>query len=261
MGMFARLGKVFKGFFALFVRNVEKQNPRALLEAEIVAFNEAVASYNKNLALQAGLVERLKGQIKRQHKEVELLTARVSANYQAGNIEQAGHLALQLKQMKTELAENEEQLREGEEMYGNLSRQRDTYIKDAQNKINDIKRKLSQAEMAEAQSKLAEIASATAFDMAGSGATLERIDEDLEERIASAKGKARVALDSTKQGEWTMKEGEQKALEQQALAEFAAAAGLAAPAGAVTAAPAAATPKRELGPVPEGPAVTLEDKT
>jgi phage shock protein A len=258
MGMFGRLGKVFKGFFALFVRNVERQNPRALLEAEIVAFNEAVASYNKNLALQAGLVERLKGQIKRQQKDVELVTARASANYQAGNVEAAGRLAFQLKQLKSELSENEQQLREGEEMYGNLSRQRDTYIKEAQNKINDIKRKLSQAEMAEAQSKLAEIASATAFDMAGSGATLERIDEDLDERIATAKGKARVALDSTKHGEWTMKEGEQKALEQQALAEFAAAAGLAAPAGAATAAPAPA-PKRELGPVPQGPALTLDE--
>lgn len=260
MGMFARLGKVFKGFFALFVRGVEKQNPRALLEAEIVAFNEAVGSYNKNLALQAGLVERLKGQIKRQQKDIEALTARVAANYQAGNVEAAGRLAFQLKQLKSEHAENEEQLREGEEMYQNLTRQRDTYVKEAQNKINDIKRKLSQAEMAEAQSKLAEIASATAFDMAGSGATLERIDEDLDERIATAKGKARVALDSSKQGEWTLKEGEQKALEQQALAEFAAAAGLAAPAGATLAAP---TPKRELGPVAETPEpapTTTEEK-
>ncbi len=255
MGMFARLGKVFKGFFALFVRGVEKRNPKALLEAEIVAFNEAVASYNKNLALQAGLVERLKGQIKREQKDVETLTARASANYQAGNVEAAGRLALQLKELRAELAENENQLKEAEEMYQNLSRQRDAYVKDAQDKIGDIKRKLSQAEMAEAQSKLAEIASATAFDMAGSGATLERIDEDLNERIATAKGKARVALDASKQGEWTMKEGEQKALEQQALAEFAAAAGLAAPAGAELKVPA---PSRELGPVAAEPPKTKE---
>ena len=254
MGMWARVGKVFTGFFALFVRRVERANPKALLEAEILSFNEAVASYNKNLAQQAGLVERLKGQIQRQRKELESLTARASANYQAGNVEMAGRLAFQVKTLKAELEENETQLKDGDEMYQNLTRQRDAFAKEAQVKINEIKRKMSQAEMAEAQAQLAEIASATAFDMAGSGATMERIEEDLDERIAVSKGKARVALDSSKEGEWAIKEGEQKALEAQALAEFTAAMGLAAPAGAALAAPAA--PKREMGPVATTPDAT-----
>lgn len=250
MGFWARLAKVFKGFGALFIRKIEKENPRALLEAEIVAFNEAVADYNKNLAKQAGLVERLKNQVARQKKELEALKARITANYTAGNIELAGRLALQAKQLQAQLAENEVQLKDGEEMYANLTRQRNVYVREAQAKIGDIKQKLSQAEMAEAQAKLAEMATTTAFDMAGSGATLERIETDLDERIAEAKGKARVSLDSTANGEWTMKEGEEKALEQQALAEFAAAMGLGAPAG-TTAAPV--PPTRELGPVSDTP--------
>lgn len=254
MGLGARLAKVFKGFFALFVRKVERGNPRALLEAEILSFNEAVASYNKNLAQQAGLVERLRGQIKRQQKDVETLTARVGANYQAGNMELAGRIAFQLKDVKTELAENEAQLNDGEGMYQNLTRQRDVYVKEAQAKISEIKRKMSQAEMAEAQAQLAEIASATAFDLAGSGATMERIEEDLDERISGAKGKARVAIDASKEGAWSAKEGEQKALEMQALAEFAAAAGLAAPAGSQMQAPS--PPQRELGPVEAADKVT-----
>jgi len=248
MGLFGRLGNVMKGFFALFVRKVEKENPRALLEAEINNFHEAVAAYNKNLAVQAGMVERLKTQIAKQKKDLDSLKARTAANFQAQNLELAGRLALQAKQLQTDLAENETQFKEADEMYRNLTGQRDVFVREAQQKIESIKRKLSQTEMAEAQAKLAEMASATAFDMSGSGATLERVEQDLDERLSEAKGKARVAADKTKGGEWAVKESEQKALEAQALQEFAAAMGMAAPVAAAPAAPAVDAPARELGP-------------
>jgi len=246
--MFGRLFNLVRGFFGLFVSGLEKANPRAMLEAEVLAFQEAVAQYNANLAKQAGMVERLKEQIKRQKKELEQATARVTANFAAKNMEDAGRAALTAKQLKSDLTENEEQLRAADEMYKNLSRQRDVYVKEAQRKIEGIKQKLSKAEMAEAQAKLAEMASSTAFNLSGSGANLERLESNLDERIADAGGKARVAQDSMKSGGWVMKEEEQKALEAQALAEFAASMGL--PGAAAPAAEKAAEPK-DMGPSEE----------
>jgi phage shock protein A len=102
--------------------------------------------------------------------------------------------------------------------------------------------------MAEAQAKLTEIASSTAFDMSGSGAALERLDDKLDERIADAQGKVRVATDSAAADEFNVTDAERKAMEALALSEFASQMGLAAPA-APAEDPVAAPP--ELGPVDE----------
>ena len=244
-----RIAKLFKGFLSLFISGIEQRNPRALLEAEISSFHEAVGNFNTHLAKQAGLVERLREQIKKLQREVDLTKARATAVYNAKQFEEAGRLALSLKQLQQDLADNETQLQSAEQLYQNLTRQRDTYVREAQRRIDAIKQKLSRAEMAESQAKLAEIASTAAFDMAGSGATLQRMEEHLDNRVAEATGKARVAADMSKTGDWTMKEENQHALEQQALAEFANSMGLAPSPALNLQTPAAPTaPLRDLGP-------------
>lgn len=244
--MFERLSKLVKGFLSLFISGLETANPKALLEAEIQALHEAVGNYNKNLAKQASLVERLKTQVEREQREVDRTTAKATALYNAKQLEEAGRLALQLKNLKMTLADNQNQLKQADELYRNLSQQRDVYVREAQKRIENIKQKLSRAEIAEAQAQLAEIATATSFDLAGSGATLQRLEEKLDERVADAMGKARVASDQATTGDWAMKAEEEAALESQALAEFATAMGLAAaPAPAQAEAPPM---ERDLGP-------------
>ena len=75
---------------------------------------------------------------------------------------------------------------------------------------------------------------ATAFDIAGSGDTLARLEENLDERVAQAAGKVRVASDHAAQGDWVMKAEEEEALEAQALAEFASAMGIQTPSAHAT---------------------------
>lgn len=247
--MLERLSKLMKGFLSLFVSGLEAANPRALLEAEIASLHEAIANYNRNLAKQAAMVERMKGQIERERREVDKLKGRITALYNAKQMEEAGRLALQAKSLAQHLADAEAAYQQAEKMYRDLTAQRDVYVRDARRRIDAIKQKMTQAEVAESQAQLAEIASSTAFDMAGSGATLERLEQNLDERVAQAKGKARVASESAGTGEWTMKAGEEAALESQALAEFATLMGLPAQANAAAPAPKAAEPPpRELGP-------------
>jgi phage shock protein A len=229
----------------------ESVSPRALLEAEIDDFHRAVAKYNENLAKQAGMIERLKATISEKEKDVEILTARASAAYAAKDMEKAGSFALKVKDAKAGLESNRAQRKQSEELYQSLIKQRDVYTRTAKEKIDAIKGKISKAEMAEAQAKLTEIASSTAFDMSGSGAALERLDDKLDERIADAQGKVRVATDSAAADEFNVTDAERKAMEAQALSEFASQMGLAAPAAPAAPAkePVAAPP--ELGPVDE----------
>ncbi|MBS2036557.1 PspA/IM30 family protein [bacterium] len=235
--MFSRLGKLIKGFFSLFISNLETANPKVLLEAEIASFQEAVGNYNKSLAQQAALVQKLQNQIARQRAEFEKLKSRLATLVKAGQTEEAGRLALQAKNLSEALAESEAQFANTDGMYKNMVKQRDVYIRDAQRRIDTIKQKLSQAEIAESQAKLAEIATATSFNLAGSGATLERLEEKLDDRVAQAQGKARVAADNIAGGDWKMKAEEEAAMEQAALLEMMGEIGL--PASSVQSSPQA----------------------
>lgn len=247
--MFSRLGKLIKGFFSLFISNLETANPRALLEAEIQTFHEAVGTYNKSLAQQAALVEKMRNGVTRQKAELDKLKARIQALFQAGQTDEAARLALQAKQLSSSLADNETQFTQTDEMYRNMTKQRDVYIRDAQRRIDAIKQKMSQAEIAESQAKLAEMATATSFDMAGSGATLERLSDKLDDRVAQAQGKARVASDSISGGEWKMKAEEEAAMEKAALSEFVNMMGLEPQRPAANATqPLQSEAVRELGP-------------
>lgn len=228
--MFARIKKLIKGFFSKFISNVENANPQVLLEAEAESLREAVATYNANLAKQAALVEKIRTKGERLRKFIERDTAKATALFQAGKQDQAGRLALKIKTNKADLSDIEKQLTQADELYKNLTRQRDVYVREAQKRIDAIKEKMNKAELAEAQAQLAEIATATAFDMAGSGATLQRLEESLDDRVAQAAGKIRVAADQAAGGDWVTKAEEEEALEAQALAEFATAMGLQSPA-------------------------------
>lgn len=247
--MFSRLGKLIKGFFSMFISNLETANPKALLEAEIASFQEAVGTYNKSLAQQAALVEKMRNQSAKQRTEFDKLKGKIAILVKSGQQEEAARLALQAKNLSQALAENEAQFKQTDDMYKNMTKQRDVYIRDAQRRIDTIKQKLSQAEISESQAKLAEIASATSFNMAGSGASLERLEEKLDDRVAQAQGKARVAADSIAGGEWNMKAEEEKAMEAAALHEFMATMGIEQPAskvGQTQMLPATEMP-RELG--------------
>jgi phage shock protein A len=246
-----RLFKLIKGWWLRLIGKAEKANPRAMLEVETAEFHKASASYNENLAKQAGMIERLKVQIASNEKKANVFKARVTAAYNAKQMERAGQLALQLRETKQQLVENQQQLKHSDDLYKNLVRQREVYVKEAKRKIEIIKGKISKAEMAEAQAKLTEVASTTAFDMDGSGATLDRLEESLDERISDAQGKVRVAGDAMETDSWVMTEDEQEAMEAQALADFALEMGLESAKPAAAAPVEEEAPSRDLGPIDE----------
>ena len=57
--MFARIGRLLRGFFGLFISGVEEANPEALMEAARQEFRDRMSQYNLALARMGGVAERL----------------------------------------------------------------------------------------------------------------------------------------------------------------------------------------------------------
>src|SRR5512147_3298470 len=95
--MFSRIANLFRGFLSLFISGLERQNPRALIEAEKENLRKQVARFNENLANHAGFCERLMRQVKNLENQERELTAKAAAHLKAGNTSAAGQYALQLR--------------------------------------------------------------------------------------------------------------------------------------------------------------------
>jgi phage shock protein A len=251
--MFERLGNLIRGFFSLFVSGLEKRNPEALLEVETENLRKQIAQYNQGLASHAGLCERLMSQVKKLEAEERDLRAKTAANLRAGNRAAAGQYALRLQTVSRELEENRTQLQQAETTYKDLLRARDVAVSSARAKIESLRSSISDLKMKKAMAELTEMASGMITTIGGSGDTLDRLQNMVEEERTKAAGRARVARDSMDLSGVQLKEAEQNALADQALADFAAKEGIAlepnAAGGAST--PSAETPIKSMGPQTE----------
>lgn len=236
--MFSRLGNLIKGFFSLFISGIEKRNPEALLELEQENLRKQIAQFNQGLATHAGLCERIMGQVRKLEAEQKDLRAKTAAHLRAGNKAAAGQYALRLQTVESQLEENRKQLEQAEETYKNLIKARDVAVQTARAKIESLKGALNDMRMNQAMAEIHEMASGMITSIGGSGDTLNRLHEMVEEERTKAAGRARVAKDSIDMTGIEVKAAEMDALADQALADFAAREGISIEG---TAAPAPAT--------------------
>jgi phage shock protein A len=225
--MFKRISNLIRGFFGLFVSGLEKTNPEALLEVEKENLRAQIAKYNQGLASHAALCERLMTQVKRLEVEERELRAKTAANLKAGNRELAGNYALRLQQVTTQLVENRKQLEQAEETYKDLEKARNVSVEAARNKIEALKYSIGDMKVKKATAEMMEMAGGMISSIGGSGDTLNRLQEMVDEEREKAAGRARVAKGGLNTDELDMKEAEQHALADQALADFAAREGIA----------------------------------
>ncbi len=224
--MFARIGRLVRGFMSLFISGIEESNPEALMAAARDEFRAKTAQYNTALARMAGIAERLKGQVKMKASRVTELERRILANHAAGNLELAGALARELQELKADLGTDAEELKETEEAYQLNLRQAKVVQREFEDKVRRLEKQLSQVQIKEAQAEAASALSGAAFKVGDLGDTLKDVENILQKRYEVSAGKARVARDIVDVAEIQEKEGERKALEQNALAEFLATQGI-----------------------------------
>ena len=243
--MFARIGRLFRGFLGLFISGLEEANPEALMEAARDEFRTKMVQYNLALAKMAGVAERLKTQVKSKAARAQDLERRILANHRAGNMELAGTLARELQELKNDLTTDSQELQETEEAYQANLRQAKLAQREFEDKVRKVEKQLSQVKIKEAQAEAAAALSNVAFKVGDLGDTLKTVDEILQKRYETSAGKARLARDMVDIDQINEKETERKALEQVALAEFLASQGIQATPASETQPPASA---KEIGP-------------
>ena len=220
--MFRRISNLIYGFVGLFISGLERENPEALLEVEQENLRKQIAKFNSGLASHAGLVERLIAQVRKQETEESDLRARTAANLKMGDRAAAGRYALRLKTVGHELEENRKQMMQAETTYKELVRARDVAISIARGKIESLKAGISDLKMKRAMAEITQMASGMVTDLGGSGETLNRLEEMVNEERHKAAGRVRVAVDSLDLHDVHIREAEQSALEEQALEQFEA---------------------------------------
>ncbi|HSJ03868.1 MAG TPA: PspA/IM30 family protein, partial [Verrucomicrobium sp.] len=191
--MFQRITNLFKGFLGLFISGLEKRNPEALLEVEKENLRKQMAQFNQGLAAHAGLCEKLMSQVKRLEKQEQELKAKAAANLRAGNQQAAGELALELQATRRELADNTSQLGDAEKTYKELVGARDVAVKAARSKIESLRRGIDDLKMQRALAEMNEMAGGMLTKIGGSGDTLDRLHEMVEDERTRAAGRSRVA--------------------------------------------------------------------
>ncbi len=224
--MFARMGRLFRGFLGLFISGIEEANPEALMESARQEFRSRMTQYNLALAKMAGVAERLKSQVNAKATRAQELERRILANHRAGNAELAGTLARELQELKADLHTDTQELSETEEAYDANLRQAKLAQREFEDKVRRLDKQLSQVKIKEAQAEASAALSNVAFRVGDLGDTMKRVDEVLQKRYEVSAGKARLARDMVDLEGVQEKENERKALEQVALAEFLAAQGI-----------------------------------
>jgi phage shock protein A len=224
--MLGRIANLFKAFLNVFIGSVERQNPEALLELEKENLRKQISNFNQGLAAHAGLAERLMSQVRKLEADQKDLRAKAAAHLKAGNKQAAGQYALRLQTVERELEENRKQLESAEGTYQNMLKARDVAVQSAKAKIESLRGAIADMRMNSAMAEMSEMAAGMIGTIGGSGDTLNRLHDMVEEERTKAAGRARVAKDSIDMTEVNLKESEQNALADQALADFAAREGL-----------------------------------
>jgi phage shock protein A len=179
MAIFARLGRLLRGFLGLFIGGIEERNPEALMEAGQQEFRDRMTQYNQALAQMAGIAERLKSQIKMKATRAQDLERRILTNHRAGNLELAGSLARELQELKADLTTDTQELAETEEAYQANLRQARVTRKEFEDKISRLRRQLSEVRIKEAQAEAAGALNNVAFRVGDLGDTMKTVEEVL----------------------------------------------------------------------------------
>lgn len=172
-------------------------DPIAQMQYEYDKAVEEMKGGRQGLEQYRGLVERVTRQVTNEKRHIDQLQAKVKAYLSSGDRETAGKFAIELGKAKAELVENEAQLEMHEKAYDNNIRK----VKSAMKKLKDVREKIhaydAELKMSRAEAEMAELAKDFDFDVTTDFGQIEQV---IQEKISTNRGKARVAADLSEEG-------------------------------------------------------------
>ena len=198
MGKFAT---AIRAFFNKLANTLWESDPHAILQLEVDQATQQIQVARQGLERYRGLVERVSMQVAAEKQNVQRLEGQIRAHLQAGNREVAGQLAIQLQQVKTDLASNEQQLQMHTESYNNNLLKLQQGQKDISALRQKAQRLKADLEMAKAEAEIARVAEAVSESALPNFSTkIGQATELMQEQIARHRGEARVAADMSARG-------------------------------------------------------------
>ncbi len=172
-------------------------DPIAQMQYEYDKAVEEMKGGRQGLEQYRGLVERVTRQVANEKRHIDQLQAKVKAYLSSGDRETAGKFAIELGKAKADLVENEAQLEMHEKAYDNNIRK----VKSAMKKLKDVREKIhaydAELKMSRAEAEMAELAKDFDFDVTTDFGQIEQV---IQEKISTNRGKARVAADLSEEG-------------------------------------------------------------
>lgn len=214
-----KLWRTFKAQVNKLANHFWKADPIAQMQYEYDTAVEQLKTGREGLAQYRALVERVSRQILNDKKHNLNLEAKIKAYLQAGDRETAANFAVELKESKQQLTENEAQLAMHEQAYENHLMK----IKHAGKKLSDLRNKMTsydaELKMSRAEAEMAELAASFNLDVTTDFGQIEQMVQD---QISLNRARARVASDLSGEGIEDVKREEAvaKALADDALREF-----------------------------------------
>lgn len=222
------------------------RDPIAILQLEVDQATVRLQEGRSGLEQYRGLVERVGMQVASGKQNVQRLEGQIRSHLQAGHRDVAAQLAIQLQQVKADLANNEQQLGMHNEAYQNHLLKFQQAQKDIVTLRQKAQRLHAELQMAKAEAEIARVAESVSESVMPNFSTkIGEAEELVQGQIAKHRGEARVAADLSSKGVAEIKatQAAEAAMGENLLRQFEVEMGLV---SAETAPPAATT--KTLGP-------------
>jgi phage shock protein A len=228
MGLLARIKALWYALLNQSVTEMEDKHIIALAEAKLQQATEKLKDARQGLVGYQAMVLKVQHQVDSEKTRIVSLTGQIKSHLSAGQEDMAAELALQLSQLKSDLATNQEQLEQHQASYENNLLKMKAALKDIESAKKDLEKKKAALQMERALAEVSETAGAlnTKFDVSTDiGSILTRVDD----QIHKARARSKVATDLSDQGveELKAKAEAEKANAREVLQQFKIEQGLA----------------------------------
>lgn len=148
MGLFSRLGHMFRGFFGLFVGNLEERNPEALFEDIKNQIDKARREAEQQIIEIQTSAEMIKIEMKTAEKNLNAIRARVEAAQRAGDKELLVELLVQEEEYQTVFETHKATYENAMIQVTKIREDYKIFESEMNAKLNELKTLKSQAKMA-----------------------------------------------------------------------------------------------------------------
>lgn len=148
MGLFSRLGQMFRGFFGLFVGNLEERNPEALFEDIKNQIDKARREAEQQIIEIQTSAEMIKIEMKNAERNLNAIKARVESAQRTGDKELLVELLVQEEEYQTVYETHKVTYENAMVQVDKIREDYKIFESEMNAKLNELKTLKSQAKMA-----------------------------------------------------------------------------------------------------------------